>query len=455
MNAVRPSHDAEPIAALASGSGAAAVAVIRLSGEGTLQLLASCLSSPLPEERTFKLVKIVQDGDVLDAALCVAFKGPRSFTGEDSAELHCHGGPYVVRRVLELLYAIGFRAAEPGEFTRRAFLRGKLDLTAAEGIRELVEAESHQQWVAARHLASGRLKDAIETLRKTLIGALAHLEAQIDFPDEGDTSHVTLAAHVTPRVRDVQQQIERLTASYDSGRVASRGLMVTLFGEPNAGKSTLMNELLGRERAIVTPVAGTTRDYLEERCLVDGRLIRLFDMAGIRDDPDPVEAIGVEAARRLAAEADLVVFLAPADAGADAPAKIAGWEAELKPRDSLKLLTKSDLGTPAWAKGWAALSCKSGAGLGELRKTLAQRVDRHMGGVGKEEAFVTSARHVAALGHAKQSLDAFFAATQRGEYVELLAFELQQAVRALRTIVGDVGTEDVLDEIFAQFCVGK
>lgn len=455
-------RDEEPIAAMASGAGAAAVAVVRLSGLGCHERLAPCLrtaagspAKPWPE-RALKLLRVVdpRTGETVDEALVALFKGPRSFTGEDAAEIHAHGGPYVVRRLLETLYAQGFRPAEPGEFTRRAFLRGKLDLTAAEGIKELVEAESHQQWLAARHLASGRLREAIESLRRRLIETMAYLEAQIDFPDEGDTSHLQ-RGHVRERAADVADQVRRLLASYDSGRVASRGLMVALVGAPNAGKSTLLNELLGRERAIVTPVPGTTRDFLEERCLVEGRLVRLVDMAGLREDPDPVEAIGIAAARRLAKDAELVLFMIPADASGETLRDVDRWQAELEPRDHLRLLTKADLGRPAWAKGLTAISCRTGEGLDTLRRLLAERVDRHVTRASSEEAFITTARHMTALTAAATALEAYFKADRQDESVEILAFELQQAVKALRTIVGEIGTEDVLDQVFGEFCIGK
>ena len=449
-----------PIAALASGQGSGAVAIIRLSGSGVHELLQRCLpaGSALPD-RTLRVRPLSDPATslVIDEAMVVFFTGPRSYTGEDSAEIHCHGGPYVIQSVLALLYRLGCRAAEPGEFTRRAFLHGKLDLTAAEGIRELIEAQSHQQWVAARHLASGSLKLAIESLRRTLIGALAFLEAQIDFPDEGDTAHLHLGL-VRQRALGVQLEIQRLVASYASGRVASQGLMVVLFGAPNAGKSTLMNSLLGRERAIVTEHAGTTRDYLEERCLVHGRLIRLVDMAGIRAPGtavDPVEALGIEAARRLAGEADIVLFLAPANSSADPSGQVATWRAELQPRASLQIATKADLGQPTWSGEWLPLSCRSGAGLNQLRQALADQVDAYVGGLGQELAFVTSARHQAALHEALAALERYFVADAGGAYEELLAFELQEAAKALVTIIGQVGNEDVLDRIFSEFCVGK
>ncbi len=447
----------DPIVAPASGQGAAAVALLRISGQGCHQLLAKVVlgfAAFTPRQLKLSTLKDAKSGETLDEIMAVRFASPHSYTGEDAAEVHCHGGPYVVQRVLKSLYDVGFRAAEPGEFTRRAFLAGKLDLTAAEGIKALAAAASHQQWLAARHLTQGKLKDAIEGLRVKLIEALAYLEAQIDFPDEGEMAALTMK-NVTPKVKDAEARIKALQDSYAHGRVASRGLTVALCGEPNAGKSTLMNELLGRERAIVTPIAGTTRDYLEEECLVHGRLIRLIDMAGIRDRPDPVEAIGVASARRLAGEADLVLFLAAADAGDAAARQVEAWEKELKPQAFVKILTKADLGKPAWARSWAQLSCKAGTGIDELRKLLADKVDAHVGDLNKEHAYVTSARQMAALEQATASIGKFHEALKAGKYEEMLAFELQQTVKALTSIVGEIGTEDLLDKIFADFCVGK
>ncbi|MEN9835522.1 MAG: tRNA uridine-5-carboxymethylaminomethyl(34) synthesis GTPase MnmE [Pseudomonadota bacterium] len=451
--------ESQPIAALATGSGAAAVAVIRLSGHECHTMLLPCLNwRGVWQARQLRVATISDphSGEHIDDTMVVLFAGPRSFTGEDSAEIHCHGGPYIVRRIMELLYRQGFRAAEPGEFTRRAFLNGKLDLTAAEGIKALVEAQSHQQWVAARHLTEGKLKSAIEDLRRLLVEALAYLAAQIDFPDEGDTAHVDLVP-VRQRVSQAANAIKGLIGSYDDGRVASQGLTVALFGAPNAGKSTLMNTLLGRERAIVTAIAGTTRDYLEESCLIDGRLIRLIDMAGVRDSTDPVEAMGVEKARQLAREADLVLFLVSSDQQDSPESQLSKWIGELNPRAHLLVATKADLRPAPWtaARDWLRISCHDGTGIKDLGAALANQVDLHVGNLAAEHAYVTSARQHHSLRNALEGLDKFRSADADGAYVELLAFELQESVKALRGIVGEIDTEDVLDKVFSQFCVGK
>lgn len=451
------SRAADSIAALASGRGAAGVAVIRCSGPNLAAVISPLFSSLTgkpwiwkPRFASLGRVLDPKDQSVIDEAIILFFPGPHSFTGEDVVEIQCHGGPYVVARITGALYTLGIRQADPGEFTKRAFLNGRMDLTAAEGIKELVEAQSHQQWLAAKQLAGGKLARTIESLRDELIQCMALLEAQIDFPDEGDTAHLALSQVQTAALR-VRARISELRATYDSGRVAAKGLSVALIGEPNAGKSTLLNTLLGVERAIVTPIAGTTRDYIEEGCLLEGRYIRLLDTAGIRDNPEEVEKIGVATARRLAKEADIVLFLCAGDAS---PQAILQLKHQIAPQNYLLIKTKVDLHGDDWGTEWLAVSSHSGEGLDTLRQTLANLVDQHVGKL-KEETFITSARHRDALDASLAALERYFAAAERGEYEECLAFEVREARDGLQAIVGEVGTEDVLDKIFSSFCIGK
>jgi tRNA modification GTPase len=448
----------EPIAALATTPGASAVALIRMSGEGCLPLLEKLLrrrakASVMPRMMMMAHFMDPEQGTVVDELMVAVFHGPASFTGEDSAELYCHGGPYIVSRILQILYSHGFRPAEPGEFTRRAFLHGKMDLSSAEGIKQLVEAQTEQQWIAARQLATGRFARTIEDLRASLVESMAYLAARIDFPDEGDTQDVDLSM-VHERVEKVMKRIEKLEASYGSGRVAAQGLMVTILGRPNMGKSTLMNTLLGKERAIVTEHAGTTRDYLEEPCRIKGRLIRLVDTAGVRDAKDAVEKVGIARGLELARESDLILLLNAADAGPEDLAETDRLESELGQERCVRVLTKCDLGIPAWANNYVTISCKAERGLEQLEQEIVKRVDGFVGKL-SEEPFVSSARHLAALQTAKADLIAFFTAEEAGHYDELLAFELQNAARALSSILGTIDVEDVLDKIFRDFCVGK
>lgn len=447
------------IVALASAQGAAAISLLRLSGPSSFSHTSACI-----KEKTFRLealklrhayyVRLYDplSGDLLDDVVCTFYKGPESYTGEDLVEISCHGSPYIVQRLLKVFYDLGCAPAQPGEYTRRAYLNGRMDLTRAEGIRELVEAQSSGQWFAARQLAEGRLAGEIDALRAKLVEASAYLEAQIDFPDEGDTAHLHLQ-HVLERARLVKERCIKLLGSYQSGHMTAFGPKVVICGIPNAGKSTLLNALLGKERAIVTAIAGTTRDYIEEGCLVSGRYIRLIDTAGIRDSAETVEQIGIHQARRLASEADLVLFLAASDQDPK------DWQKLLddvsKPgKKIITILTKADLAKPAWANDFLQVSAICTEGVEALKKAITGFVDQHADQI-KDIPFITSARHASALEAALTALTRFFEEAERASHVECLAFELQEVSRALQSIVGDVHHEDILDKVFSEFCVGK
>lgn len=456
MNSARNDH--HPIAALASGSGPGAVAIIRISGADTWKLIAPFVgmnSDTPPQERAMILrsFRKLKTNDVLDDLMLAWFAGPKSFTGDDTVELYCHGGPYLISEILAALYEQGIQPAKPGEFTKRALLNGKLDLTAAEGIKDLVEAQSKQQWLAGRQLYSGKLKSEIESLRKLLIEAMAWLEAMIDFPDEGDTQHVQLA-HVRQRTERVEAQVQTLVRTFQSGHVASQGLKVAFAGAPNAGKSTLFNLLLGHERALVSEIAGTTRDYLEEKCLLDGRLVRLIDMAGIRETADRIEQAGVVLSKKLIGEADVVVGLFASDSSDSERLALNQLLGKISSKPVLKIMTKCDVQLPAWSKEFQAISCRTGQGIEAFTRQLTTIVDQHVGDLG-ENPFITSARQQRCLIRAQTALAAFFASLKINTGHELLAFELQEAARALSDVIGELSNEDILDKVFSDFCIGK
>ncbi len=452
---LRP-YDEHPIAALASGSGPGAVGVIRVSGAGTLELLADCVSVGMTETkpRYARLAHVLDPStkEVIDEVLIVFFRGPRSFTGQDTLEIYCHGGPYIIQRILSTIYSLGVRPAQPGEFTKRALLNGKLDMTAAEGLRDLIESQSRQQWLAGRQLYQGKLKSQIESLRAELVGAMAFLEAMIDFPDEGDTQSVKLS-HVKDRAANVQTMVAGLLSTFASGKVASRGLMVALVGAPNAGKSTLLNSLLGRPRAIVSEQAGTTRDYIQESCLLDGRLLQLIDTAGLRDTDDHIERQGISLSKQMMAEADLVLCLIASDSTEKVRNDMLGQISEFG-KPSLITVTKSDITKPLWSKDLTTISCRTGEGLAALKQKLIDYVDQATGSI-EERPFITSARQAAALERALESLHRFTDALDSLAGHEMLAFELQEAMRALASVIGDITNEDILDKIFSEFCIGK
>lgn len=455
--------DEVSICALSSGKNEAAISLIRISGMDCHKICLPLfkLNQDQNQLKYWKLYKtpIIDASnnskpEIIDDILLSFFKGPKSFTGQDMLEISCHGGPYIVSRILKLLHKNGIRLAEPGEFTKRGFLNGKFDLTEAEGIKELVRATSHQQWLAANQLAQGRLKNTIDSTRSMLIEAMAYLEAMIDFPDEDDTKDVALNT-VYQKVDRVKIKLLELKNSYDSGRVAKEGLKVVIVGYPNQGKSTLLNYFIAKERAIVSSVPGTTRDYIEESCLINGRLIRLFDTAGIRNTPDIIEQKGVEISLNLIKEADLVLFLLATDESSE---NIKSFKKEFiswRPKDYLLIRTKSDLGEASWnSEKCIPVSCKNDEGLKKLYEEISLKVDSTISEIGEKD-FICTERHKIAIDESLNFLDNFYRATKEGLYEECLAFELQQVAKSLHSIIGVMDHEDILDKVFGDFCIGK
>ena len=431
----------DTIFAPATAPGRSAVAVIRVSGPATRHALAR-LAGRLPEPRRATLVPLRHDGAVLDRALTLWFPGPASFTGEDSAEFQLHGGRAVLAAVLRALAAVpGCRPAEPGEFTRRAFSNGKLDLGAVEGLADLIDAQTEAQRRQALRQLDGALGRWVEGLREDLLSALALAEGAIDFADE-DGLVEALEVELHGLVVGVSRRIESELARESRGLRLRDGLAVAIAGPPNAGKSTLLNALAGREVAIVSPWAGTTRDALTVDLELGGYPLQLIDTAGLRDTDDPVEREGIARARVRAASADLVLWLQAADQPSAPDVETAGavWT----------VVTKADLG--GGQEGDHRVSALTGAGLGGLVSDLGRFAAEAL--IDGEGAVVTRLRHRAALEAAQAHLGRI-GAGQGGSDFELVAEDLRGAVAALAGLVGRIGTEDVLGAIFARFCIGK
>jgi len=440
------------IYALASGQPPAAIAVIRISGGETPRALSALgAGEALNRPRTLVRAALVSAvGDALDDAMAVWFPGPASYTGEDAAELHLHGGRATVAAVLETLRTVdGLRMATPGEFARRAFESGKLDLAEIEGLADLIAAETEAQRRQALRQLSGALGRACDGWRDRLTRALAHMEASIDFSDEDLPDELDAGARgVIEGVRD------EITASLADGRAGERlrdGLVVAIVGAPNAGKSTLLNALAGRDAAIVSEHAGTTRDVIEVDAEVGGYPVALIDTAGLRETDDPVEQEGVRRARAAAGDADLRLVLID---GAEWPGIDSEAAALLAEPGSLGLVSKADLMTvpDEPMTGGAvliAVSAKTGAGLSLLEERLRELAMDRLGG--SEGALITRARHREALVDALGGLERALAT----EGAELWAEDLRLALASLGRIAGRVGVEDLLDVIFSEFCIGK
>ncbi len=428
----------DTVFAVASGAGRAAIAVFRVSGPGSRAALAT-LAGRVPAARRASLRTLRnRSGEVLDRALVLWLPGPGSFTGEDSLELHTHGGRAVIEAVAAALVELGLRPAEPGEFTRRAFLNGRMDLLKAEALADLIDAETSGQRVQALRQMEGGLGEVLAGWARRLVGLLAQQEALIDFPDEDLPAEVE--AELLGAVAGLAQEMRRQLDDNRRGERLREGVTIAVLGPPNAGKSTLINALAEREVAIVADLPGTTRDVLEARVVLAGSPVTLLDTAGLRDSDDPVEAEGVRRALRRAGAADLLLV---AEAPGEAPLAAVPAHERI-----LRVATKADLGVGP-ADGRLAVSARTGVGMEGLREALAEQVRALTQAAGPPP--LTRARHRAALQEAVASLERALVA----RHPELRGEDLRLALRALGRLTGQVGVEDILDSVFRQFCIGK
>lgn len=442
------------IFAPATAAGRAAVAVVRVSGPATLSVVEALTGHP-PKARMAALRTLRHGGVDLDEALVLRFEGPASYTGEDSAEFHVHGGRAVVEALLSALSDLGLRLAEPGEFTRRAFENGKLDLTQAEGVADLIDAETEAQRKQALGQVGGALGQRYDRWRDLLIQSLAMLEAAVDFPDEDLPGAV--AERARPGLRTLSAELDTALADVSRGRRVRDGFRIALVGAPNAGKSTLLNGLVEREAAIVTDTPGTTRDVIEVPLVLAGYKVLVADTAGLRETTDAIEAEGVRRARAWAEEADLRLWVVD---GFHVKHTVKLQEA-VRAGDWL-ILNKADIAEGSAldeaAARWAGeglkvvrLSARSAAAVSEVREALSAHVAEALSGA--EFPAATRLRHAERLREAQGHL--LRALSEVGLEVELAAEDVRLAARALEKITGRVDPEDVLGRVFSTFCIGK
>jgi tRNA modification GTPase len=458
-------HD-DTIAAIATAVGESGIAVIRISGPDAIPAAAPYVRAKVglanAASHTVQYAKIVDpsNGETVDEALVTVMRAPKSFTAEDVVEISVHGGIVPVRRVLDLLLSGGrIRLAEPGEFTRRAFLNGRIDLAQAEAVMDLIRSKSERAMKVALKQVEGTLSRKIRELRQRLIELLAHLEVNIDYP-EHDVEELT-SAFIRERCGEALGEIRRLLKSANEGRILREGITTAIVGRPNVGKSSLLNLLAGAERAIVTDIPGTTRDVIEEYVTVSGIPLRLLDTAGIRETTDVVERIGVERSRSALSEADLLlVVLNRSEPLHEDDRELLRQAAG---RQAIVILNKSDL--PARLNeaevrellpgaALVTMSVKEGRGLEELGQAIAALF---FGGrlEGAEETVVSNARHVALLRQAEQSLVDAIESTDAGVPIDIVQIDVRAAWERLGEITGDTAGESLIDQIFSQFCLGK
>lgn len=460
--------ETDTIAALATPPGAAGIGVIRMSGPRAPEILAKVFQGGRPVSQ-FESHKLYSgkffdrdSNEILDEGLAVWMRAPRSYTGEEVVELQAHGGPLILNRLLEVLFRAGLRAAEPGEFTRRAFLNGKMDLLQAEAVGEMIHAKSAAALKNAQAQLSGRLSEEIQSMRERLLFLLARVEAAIDFPEEDIELMAT--SQTLAELGEVETILRQWLEKFQIGRMLREGVRLALVGRPNVGKSSLLNRLLGEDRAIVHDSPGTTRDVIEGWMDLKGMAFQVFDTAGIREGEGAVEREGIRRSQQVASSADLTLWILDASG----PLKEEDRQIARSLRGpTLMVGNKVDLGPAVqnlpegWERGftairseWLYVSAKTGEGFSELKDELLGAI-----GLGvleeRSHAYLNNARHLAALREGLSALERARQALTQGLAAECSAADLQSAVKSLEALLGRVNAEDVLDKIFSSFCIGK
>lgn len=456
----------DTIAAISTPLGEGGIGIVRMSGPEALNIAGKVFRAKNPEwkqagsHRLYYGYIVDEYGRVVDEVLLSCMRAPHTYTREDVVEINCHGGTVPVKKILEIVIKNGARLAEPGEFTKRAFLNGRIDLAQAESVIDLIRAKTEKGLKMAAAQLTGALSQKVNELQDGILGTLAWVEANIDFPDE-DIEETT-AAQLIKRIENFIAETEKLLKGSEAGKIYREGVSTVIAGRPNVGKSSLLNALLREERAIVTDVPGTTRDVIEEVVNIKGIPLRIIDTAGLREAKDVVEKIGVERARNVIEKADLVLAVIDASAGiTQEDQKILGLLGEKK---AIIVFNKIDAGikieknsaeeiTGKRPAVW--ISALTGEGLTELEECIAQTVLGESLGAADDEVLVARIRHKAALEKAVEHLREAHNTVRSGLPVDITSIDLRGAWEALGEITGSTVSEDVLDRIFADFCIGK
>lgn len=449
-------YERDTIAAIATAPGTGAIAMLRLSGSRSLDI-AACIAPSLPQDlhaRKAYFCELVDSEGQVDEGLLTYFKNPNSFTGEDVVEVGIHGSPYIQQRLLQAMLKAGARLAQPGEFTQRAFLNRKMDLSQAEAVADLIASRSEAQHKLALQQLRGGFGQRIEALRQQLIDFSALIELELDFSEEDVefAQRVELNALLDGLVDLCTELID----SFRYGNAIKEGIPVAILGAPNSGKSTLLNALLQEDRAIVSDIPGTTRDTVEESISIEGILFRFIDTAGIRHTTDTVEKLGIERSYKRATEASLVVLLGDASVMSEGALRTEASMLRKKVGAGpviLPVLNKIDVPGVRASKDMLSLSARKGSGIEALKRRFVEHVNEMRSGRG--DVVVTNARHVDALGKARAALQEAQKAIEIGISGELLAIDLRRAQHHLGEITGRITTDDLLGSIFGRFCIGK
>lgn len=454
----------DTIAAISTGMTNSGIGVVRISGEDAVKVADRIFRKPngrkLSEEKTFTIHygHIYDENELIDEVLVMLMRGPRSYTVEDTVEIDCHGGVLVMRKILETVVKNGARLAEPGEFTKRAFLNGRIDLSQAEAVIDVINAKNDYALKSSVNQLNGAMSRKVKELREKLIYEIAFIESALDDPE-----HISLEGYpeiLHERLIPIKQEIEKLLATADNGRVVREGVKTVILGKPNAGKSSLMNVLVGEERAIVTDVAGTTRDTLEENIRLHGISLNIIDTAGIRDTDDIVEKIGVDKARQIADDADLIIYVVDGSRPLDENDR--EIMELIRGRKAIVLLNKTDLEMLVTEKeleertGQTVIpvSAKEQKGIDVLEERIRElffsgKIDFN------DEVMITNVRHKTALREAYDSLLLVEKSIEDQMPEDFFSIDLMNAYEELGTIVGEALEDDLVNEIFSKFCMGK
>lgn len=456
----------DTIAAIATGMSNSGIGIVRISGDEAFSIIDRIYRNKAgvkerlsdAKSHTIHYGYIYDGSEKLDEVLVLIMKGPHSYTSEDTVEIDCHGGVLMVKKILEAVIHAGARTAQPGEFTKRAFLNGRIDLSQAEAVADVIHATNDYALKSSISQLSGSVSKKIKDLRSRILYQIAFIESALDDPE-----HISLDGYnekLLEELRPVAKEVKRLIESADDGRVMTEGIKTVILGKPNAGKSSLMNVLLGEERAIVTEIAGTTRDTLEEHIYLQGISLNVVDTAGIRDTEDVVEKIGVDRARRAARDADLILFVVDGSCPLDASDQdIMDF---IKGRKSIILLNKSDLrvvvgkGDLERLSGQRVIpvSAKEEQGIGELEQEI-KSLFYHGELSFNDQVYITNVRHKEALVHVLESLVMVRESIENGMPEDFYSIDLMNAYEQLGLIIGEEVDDDLVNEIFSKFCMGK
>lgn len=454
----------DTIAAIATAPGEGGIGIIRISGEHAYNILRRVFRPAHPEslenrKMSYGHILNPQTNSIIDEVLCVYMKGPKTYTTEDVVEINCHGGMVPLRKTLELVLQSGARMAEPGEFTKRAFLNGRLDLSQAEAVIDVIRAKTDKTFNVAMNQLEGVFSGTIKEIRKKLVDILVNVTVNIDYPDE-DIEEITYEK-LEKDLIEVKSEVNRLLASAETGRLIKDGLAVAIIGKPNVGKSSLMNSLLRESRAIVTEIPGTTRDTIEEYLSVKGIPVRLTDTAGIRETSDIIEQIGIEKSKKSFNQADLVIFIL--DCSKDFSAEDREIMEQIDEKKTIVVLNKIDL--PAKIDESAVrdilpnayvmkTSMETQEGIGDIEEKIVSMV--YDGKVSQNNSLiVTNVRHKDILVKAEKSLGDAIAMTKMGEALEFIEIDINSAYASLGEIIGETVQDDIINEVFSRFCLGK